>query len=846
MPHTSATQSVDVDGHRLRLSNLDKVLYPASGTTKREVLEYYATIAPVMLPHIAFRPATRKRWPDGVGTAQHPGSSFFQKALEASAPEWVARAEIAHRDHVNTYPLVNDLATLVWCAQQSALELHVPQWQFQRDGRRGDPDRLVLDLDPGEGVGLAECVVVARFARSILQHMGLDPVPVTSGSKGLHLYAHVERTASADQLSAVAHELARALEADHPDLVVSEMRTALRAGKVFVDWSQNNGAKTTIAPYSLRGRERPWVAAPRTWAELASPHLRQLELGDVLERVRRRGDPLSPVIDDETRRRMPLQVDASLEAYRAKRDPARTPEPVPAGGTVVWHDGASPRFVIHEHHARRRHFDLRLERDGVLESWAVPKGVPDDPAQNRLAVQTEPHPLEYAEFAGTIPAGEYGAGEMHIWDSGEVEVEKWRDDEILVTLHGRTGGGLGGSARFALIRTGGAGEQSTWLLHRRRPEASGGGQAGGRPQRRRHSGDADAGPGPGPAPRSAGTTPARTATASADGGPGRYRPMLATLSTAAALDPDTDWAIELKWDGMRVAVTVDQGAVRLRSRNERDITADFPEFTELASRVAAASAVLDGEIVALDRTGRPDFGLLQQRLGLTRPADVRAAVTRVPTALYLFDVLEIDGRVLTDEPYRARRRALEALVRPVPGVLEVPPAFEGDAAAGIRASRRLGLEGVVAKDMASRYEPGRRSRAWLKIKHVATQAVVIVGWRPGRGERTGSLGSLLLAVPREGAAPAGQLRYVGRVGTGFDAAERERLLRLLAPLQRPAPEVADLPPADAVDAVWVRPEVVGEVRFGEWTAGGRLRHPVWRGLRPDTAPADVTVEQPRP
>ena len=244
-------QTVRIDGRRLRITNLDKVLYPETGTTKGEVIDYYSRIAPFLIPHVAGRPVTRKRWPDGVGTDAHPGMSFFAKDLEAGAPSWVARRAIDHSTGAKDYPLVTERATLVYLAQVASLELHVPQWRFAPDGDRGPADRLVLDLDPGPGTGLAECAEVARWAKAILGGMGLEALPVTSGSKGIHLYAPLPGDQSSDAITALAKELARAIEADHPELVVSQMAKAARPGKVFIDWSQNNGAKTTIAPYSL-------------------------------------------------------------------------------------------------------------------------------------------------------------------------------------------------------------------------------------------------------------------------------------------------------------------------------------------------------------------------------------------------------------------------------------------------------------------------------------------------------------------------------------------------------------------------------------------------------------------
>ncbi|MDF2435619.1 MAG: bifunctional non-ous end joining protein LigD, partial [Mucilaginibacter sp.] len=387
MAPDSRSENVTVDGHRIALTNLEKVLYPATGTTKGDVIAYYAEIADALIPHATDRPATRKRWVHGVGTADAPAEMFFQKNLDDSTPSWVKRRSIEHKDHSNDYPLVNDRATLIWLAQIAALELHVPQWRFGRTGTPRNPDRLVLDLDPGEGAGLAECAEVARMVRGILADMGLSVMPVTSGSKGIHLYAALDGKQTSDQVSAVAHELARSLEADHPDLVVNDMKKALRPGKVLLDWSQNNASKTTITPYSLRGREFPTVAAPRTWRELASKDLAQLDYREVLRRVKRRGDVLAELtaghLDslEPTKAHMrdfaptPPAADR-LAKYRSMRDAKKTPEPVPA-------EQATPSdrqsFVIQEHHARNLHFDFRLEHDGVLVSWALPKGVPTEP-----------------------------------------------------------------------------------------------------------------------------------------------------------------------------------------------------------------------------------------------------------------------------------------------------------------------------------------------------------------------------------------------------------------------------------------------------------------------------------
>lgn len=287
-------QLVDVEGRTLRISSLDKVMYPRTGTTKGEVLSYYARVAPVLLPHLSGRPVTRIRWPHGVQEA-----SFFEKNAPSGTPSWVRTATgsrtASGREGTLRFPVVEDLATLTWLINLSALELHVHQWTVGPAGRPRDADRLVIDLDPGEPAGLHECCTVAELARVKLAERDLVARPVLSGSKGLHLYADLPRRLPSEDVTALAKGVAEELQGEHPRLVTATMTKARRSGKVFLDWSQNAGSKTTVSPYSLRGRERPTAAAPVTWAEVAAgaedPRgLRQLGLDVVLQRVAEHGD----------------------------------------------------------------------------------------------------------------------------------------------------------------------------------------------------------------------------------------------------------------------------------------------------------------------------------------------------------------------------------------------------------------------------------------------------------------------------------------------------------------------------------------------------------------------------
>ncbi len=417
--------------------------------------------------------------------------------------------------------------------------------------------------------------------------------------------------------------------------------------------------------------------------------------------------------------------------------------------------------------------------------------------------------MAYGGFEGTIPKGEYGAGQVSIWDRGTYELEKWRDgQEVIVTLHGERHG----TRRLALIRTG-RDDDASWLIHRTKDQPSDDDRSGRRD-----------------APRDL-----------------VVQPMLASLATASERRELTDdahgdqarWALEMKWDGYRAIAVVeasDDGGRRLRllSRTGQDLTATYPELAELADRVGGElPVVLDGEIVALDRAGRPDFRRLQRHTG---PVDVM-----------VFDVLRAGSRSLLREHYDERRRLLADVVTEG-GRIHVPPAFDGDVDAALATSLRLQLEGVMAKRRDSTYTAGRRSRQWLKLKHTRTQEVVVVGWRPlhaGEPHADDRLaGSLLLAVP----GPDGALRYAGKVGTGFRDADRRTAVSRLSALERSTPPVEGVPKLDARHARWVRPELVGEVEAAQWTAdprtdpAARLRAPSWRGWREDERPDEVVVE----
>ena len=683
-----------------------------------------------------------------------------------------------HRSGTTTYPIIDSPDALAWIAQQAALEVHVPQWRFVTERTRGGAQelkpgpatRLVFDLDPGEGVTMGQLAEVARAIRDLITDIGLTTLPLTSGSKGLHLYTPLDEPVSSKGATVLAKRVAQQLEKAMPKLVTSTMTKSLRAGKVFLDWSQNSGSKPTIAPYSLRGREHPTVAAPRRWEELDDPALGQLRYEDVLTRVARDGDLLE-ALDGSAALATHAGSRDRLTKYRGMRDASKPPEPVPIAKPATGQDNT---FVIQEHHARRLHYDFRLERDGVLVSWAVPKNLPETTSVNHLAVHTEDHPLEYATFEGNIPKGEYGAGKVIIWDSGTYDTEKFRDSgekgEVIVTLHGSRISG-----RYALIQT--SGDQ--WLAHRMKDQ---------------QVFEFD-----------------------------EIAPMLATHGSVTALKAG-QWAFEGKWDGYRLLAEADHGEMRLRSRSGRDVTEEYPQLHSLAADLADHHAVLDGEVVVLDKSGVPSFNEMQNRSRATR------------VEYRVFDLLYLDGRSLLRAKYQDRRKLLETLASGTN--LAVPELLPGDGAQALEQSRKHGWEGVVAKRRDSSYQPGRRSASWIKDKHWNTQEVVIGGWRPGEGGRSSGIGSLLMGIPG-----AGGLHFAGRVGTGFTERDLANLKETLEPLRtRESPFGATLPARDARGVMFVRPVLVGEVRYSEWTPDNRLRQSSWRGLRPDKKPSEVVRE----
>jgi bifunctional non-homologous end joining protein LigD len=545
-----------------------------------------------------------------------------------------------------------------------------------------------------------------------------------------------------------------------------------------------------------------------------------------------------------------------LDEYRRKRDFARTPEPAPArpeGGTAGSRRG---RYVVQRHRATRLHYDFRLEVDGVLVSWAVPRGPTLDSLQRRMAVHVEDHPIEYFDFEGVIPAKQYGAGDVIVWDWGTWEGEAptldaagaIRDGELKFELKGEKLKG-----RFTIVRTGGrrkkgddpsarafeddAGDQ--WLLiHKRGPTSVPGWDAEDHPQSvktgRTNDDVKEA--------RDAlwnGEAPAASAEINLTGAieatmPANIEPMLATLATKPFSDPD--WLYEIKWDGFRVQAAVADRKVRIWTRNLKDAATYFPKLLTPPTWIEAREAIVDGEVVALDDAGRPDFSLLQERLG----------GGGAPGLLYqAFDLLYLDGRSLLNVPLEDRKRLLQSVLRPHPRV-RFAAHVVGEGLAFHEAAKAQGLEGIIAKLRRSRYEPGRRTSAWLKLKIRPEQELVVGGWTPGEGNAR-DLGAVAVGVYEDG-----RLRFAGKVGSGFNGRTRKLIRERLASLETDEPAFDPAPPRDyrgrwggeLRDVRWVKPEVVIRAELGGWSRDDIVRQAAFKGFEEGRDPTTVHRERP--
>jgi bifunctional non-homologous end joining protein LigD len=653
----------------ITVSHADKILYPAGKFTKADVIDYYRRVAPYLLPHFRNRPVTLKRYPDSVF-----GEAFYEKDAPGFTPDWVKTFPVPRHEggpDIN-YILINDRRTLMWAASVAALELHpflhcVPH--IER------PTHIVFDLDPGEDANVLNCAEVSFLLRDVLTRLRLKCFAKVSGSKGVQVYVPLNTAITYDQTQSFARATAELLEQKYPEKIVADMAKNLRVGKVFIDWSQNANFKTTVGVYSLRAkRARPYVSMPIRWNELtkalkkSDAALLDFEPNQALHRLKRAGElfaPLkklkqklpkefesaAPLLKDRgahrvTRPRKSAEIAKSLSEYDAKRHFTRTTEPA-AHSPRRSAQGSRRRFVVQKHAASHLHYDLRLEMHNVLKSWAVPKGVPLKANETHSAFETEDHPVDYLEFEGVIPRGEYGAGTVMVWDIGTYEVIEgnyWKG-RLSVFLSGKK---LKGG--WTLERAGNDNGKTRWILRKtdrdaktipaKREDLS---ALSGRTME--HIADTNERRVSKRSPSSEnGRFERRRAKRSSPSAPRFVSPMKATAVTE--LPKGDEWIYEVKWDGYRALALKHGRNARLLSLKDKDLTSDFPAVAEAVRSISAGTASIDGEIVAVDSKGCPSFQALQNRASLGNDWQI---------VYYAFDLLNLEGEDWTQKPLHERK-----------------------------------------------------------------------------------------------------------------------------------------------------------------------------------------------
>jgi bifunctional non-homologous end joining protein LigD len=826
---------------QVTISSPDKLYFP-SGFKKVDMIRYYGAISSVMLPHLQDRPVTLIRFPEGVR-----GEKFYEKNAPGHAPDWIKTAKVArgHHEGFINYILVKNVETLAWCANLGAIEFHP---FLHRAAQPQTPTHIAFDLDPGEGASLLTCIEVADILRGLFKKLELDCYPKVSGSKGLQLYVPLNTPVTYEQTTPFAKAVAELLAQQFPRLVVSEMPKNLRRGRVLIDWSQNSEAKTTVCVYSLRGKhDEPFVSAPVTWAELARAAKAKdstalfFSPAETLSRVEKLGDLFEPLLTKK--QKLPVTAgnglpDAkpksrgSLARYAEKRDFTRTAEP---GAALPRRSaqGSQRRFVIQKHAASHLHYDFRLEMGDTLKSWAIPKGLPYELGVKRSAFQVEDHPIDYLSFEGTIPKGQYGGGTVMVWDIGTYEVidGNWQRGDLKLWLSGKK---LRGEWHIFRIKS--DDEKPVWLIVKagkpmkplsakqektsvltRRSLAEIGDANDAQWDRSRPSKE----------PRKLRTTKASVVE------PKFVAPMKPQLVTALPEGPE--WLYEVKWDGFRALILKHGTKVRLLSRNEKSLARDFKDVVTAAETLTTGICVLDGEIVALDESGKPSFQALQNRSAV--PANI---------VFYAFDLLSKDGDDWTSRPLEKRQ---DELARVIEGSdLRLSRVLRGTAAEVLAAVGQLGLEGVVAKRSDAPYVSGDRSSAWQKVRLRCSQEFVVGGFRPGMKPFESAL---------VGYYEDGKLMFAGKVRPGFTPHSRAELWALIKDDEIPTCPFANLPDtekkgrwgegitsADMKTLRWVKPRHVIEIEFLEWTRTSHLRHAAFRGIRTDKAPRAVVRESP--
>ena len=751
----------EVEGQKLKLTNIDKVLYPSIGITKAQFIQYYIDIAPYILKYIAFRPLTLIRYPDGVNAKK-----FYSKSKPTWTPEWVKSFVIQHETKDIDYLYLHNKASLIWMANLASLEIHPTQFKVTESHK---PDHFIFDLDPDEDMDFDEIKETAFDIKEFLSGYGYTSFVKTSGGKGLHLYVPIEARWPYEKVTAGVKEIAKLFIQSNIDKYTLQVSKGKRKGKILIDIYRNHLGNTCIAPYSTRGKVGAPLSLPLTWDNLEKiKSSQEFNIVNYKKHFDTNGDPWADWRDHAVmlhteRKSTPIDTstkkDERIEAYINKRDFEKTSEPIDEKIILDRKD----EFVVQMHDATNLHYDLRLEHEGTLWSWAIPKGLPTKTGVKRLAIRTEDHPVKYLDFEGVIPKGSYGGGTMWVMDKGKIS---WKSKKE------------GKSLKFTLVAKLISGEYKLYRLRDNQWLAE-----------------------------LVTTLKSELKT---------YQPMLAESSKT--IPSSKTHTYEVKWDGIRAIIILEDGKISVKSRSGRDITNRFPEFQK-PDRFKVESGVFDAEIVVLDNEGKPKFHDVISRMH-SKKTFVNSPAK--PATCYLFDIVNVDGIDISNFPFIKRREILEACIK-TGNSIRLSDLFDNGELL-FDAIKNKEMEGIMAKRKDAKYFAGQRSKNWLKIKCRSDDRAYIIGYTQGKGDRSKVFGALHLAKKEKGG-----LRYMGKVGTGFDTKRLKEIFKVISNIDETKKLITESIEEPA-NTVWIEGRLQCEISYASMSSNNTYREPVFKRI----------------
>ena len=737
-----------------------------------------------MLKYISKRPLTLIRWPDGI-----QGKKFYTKNKPTWTKKWIPTTFLPW-DEDNEYLLANKTPHLVWLANLAALEIHTMNSRMSNINK---PDHFIVDLDPPENSNFEEVKEIAFKIKEHLEAYGYFPFAKLSGSKGIHITSCIEANWEYKEVMEVIKSLMKEFIKKNPSTTLF-VHKEKRKQKTLLDIYRNHPGNTTVAPYSLRGKSKAPVSMPLPWEQIAKTQSAdEYDMDKCLTYVKSHGDawenifqksskihtahaihpmPIAPKDEESSiSRKGKIKTDQAednsiktpLKDYQDKRDFSKTAEP---GITDESANDVNDKFVIQMHDATNLHFDLRLGVEGVLKSWAIPKGIPLEKGLKRLAILTEDHPAKYLSFEGTIPKGEYGGGDMWVFESGTIEWLKYTKNDLKFKLISKQ---INGNFAMYQLKDG-----KEWIIEKK------------------------------------------------EDSPLRFfesppKPMLSDVSKVIPKKAG-DYLYEIKWDGIRVMIYKKANEIKILSRSGRDISKQFPEILD-PKWIRVQEAIIDAELVCLDAEGRPVFSDIISRMHSMGASKIEHLSKSKKACLYTFDCIFINGKEMISMPFEKRHDWLEAIIK-TGDLIRISNTFE-DGAALYEAAKQMNLEGIMAKKKKGKYTLGARSDAWKKIKFRQSMECHIIGYTEGKGDRKGVFGALHIATKIDGA-----WKYYGKVGTGFDRTKLEDIWFKIKDLA-PSPKPINVNIEEENRTKWINPSYLCEVTYASLSSNETLREPVF-------------------